>query len=155
MSFLVYGINAFWIYDFNGKALSRVNLVDISETGEKDPIIQFPESSIFRNGKCFFRNAWDPVFHLADDRIYVIFGLEPVIYVYKNSPPYSLITSFPINLPEYRHFKGADSFSSDWTFFGLRFNTGIILNVKKLDGYFLVAYFPGYDEADLEMRFSN
>lgn len=30
----------------------------------------------------------------------------------------------------------------------------MILNIKKFDGY-LVAYFPGYDNADSEMRFSN
>lgn len=124
-------------------------------TGEREPFIQFPESSIFRNGKHFFRNAWDAVYELADDRIYVTFGLEPVIYVFEDAPPYSLVSSLPLELREYRYFKGADSFSSDWTFFGLRFNSGMILNVKKFDGHFLVAYFPGYDDADLEMRFSN
>ncbi len=125
------------------------------ETGEKEPFIQFPESSIFRNGKYFFRNAWDPVFHLTDDRIFVAFGLEPVIYIFDDSPPYALVSSFPLDLPEYRYFKGADNFSSNWTFFGLRFTSGMILNVKKFDGYFLVAYFPGYDNVDIEMRFSN
>src|SRR5690606_23722928 len=77
-------------------------------TGEKEPFVQFPESSIFRNGKHFFRNAWDPVYTLADDKIYVAFGLEPVIYVYDDSPHYSLLSSFPLDLKEYRNFKGAD-----------------------------------------------
>lgn len=131
-----------------------LNLLD-PVTGEKDPLIQFPLSSIFRNGKYFFRNAWDPVFHLADDRIYVAFGLEPVIYGFDDSPPYSLLSTFPLNLPEYRHFKGADSFSSDWTFFGLRFTSGMILNVKKFNEYFLVAYFPGYDVLDTETGFEK
>lgn len=81
------------------------------KTGKKEPFVQFPESSIFRNGKHFFRNAWDPVYHLADDRIYVAFGLEPVIYVFDDKPPYPLLSSLPLDLPEYRYFKGAEEFS--------------------------------------------
>lgn len=124
-------------------------------TGEKEPFVQFPESSIFRNGKYFFRNAWDPVYNLADARIYVAFGLEPVIYVFDDSPPYPLLSSFPLDLPEYRFFTGADDFSSHWTFFGSRFTSGMTLNIKKFEGLFLIAYFPGYDNADTDMRFSN
>lgn len=125
------------------------------KTGKKEPFVQFPESCIFRNGKHFFRNAWDPVYHLADDRIYVAFGLEPVIYVFDDKPPYPLLSSLPLDLPEYRYFKGAEEFSPNWTFFGLRFTSGMILNIKKIDGYFLVAYFPGYNNEDTEMRFSD
>ena len=125
------------------------------ETGEKEPFIQFPESSIFRNGKYFFRSAWDPVYELADGLIYVAFGLEPVIYAYEDSPPYSLVSSLPLELPEYRHFKGANSFNQDLEYFRHRFTSAFIENIKKVDGYFLVAYFPGYDNADTEMRFSN
>src|SRR5690606_20377496 len=103
----------------------------------------------------FFRYAWDPVYNLADARIYVAFGLEPVIYVFDDSPPYPLLSSFPLDLQEYRYFKGDDEFSSHWTFFGLRFTSGMILNIKKFEGYFLVAYFPGYDYMDTDMHFSN
>lgn len=124
-------------------------------TGEKDPLIQFPVNSLFKNGKHFFRNAWDPVFNLADNKIYVAFGLEPVIYVFDHSPPYSLLYTLPLNLPEYRHFEGNDSFSSDWTIFGLRFTPGMILNLKKFNDYFLVAYFPGYDALDTETYLEN
>src|SRR5690606_40084399 len=99
--------------------------------------------------------AWDPVYHPADDRIYVSFGLEPVIYVFDDSPPYSLLSSLPLDLPEYRYFKGADEYSSHWTFFMLRFTSGMVLNIKKFDGDFLVAYFPGYNSEDTEMRFSD
>ena len=122
------------------------------KTGKKELFVQFPESSIFRNGKHFFRNAWDPVYNLADARIYLAFGLEPVIYVFDDSPPYPLLSSIPLDLQEYRYFKGTDEFSSDW---GLRFTSGMILNIKKFEGYFLVAYFPGYDNTDTEMHFSN
>lgn len=83
------------------------------------------------------------------------FGLEPMIYAFEDSQPYSLISTFPLNVPEYRYFKGADNFSSHSTPLGLRFTSAFIENIKKIDEYFLVAYFPGYDNADTEMHFSN
>jgi hypothetical protein len=204
-SFIAYAYNGFMTYNKEGKALSRVKLIEFhtpnyvpmlmgyglekigekylyinqdspvnndysdinrySEmylldllnpaTGEKEPIIKIPESSIFRNGKYFFRNAWDPVFHLADNKIYVAFGLDPTIYAFDDNAPYTLDFSLPLNLPEYNYFKGTDEYSDDFSFFGLRFISGMILNVKKFDGYFLVAYFPGYDLMDAEIYFEN
>ena len=35
------------------------------------------------------------------------------------------------------------------------FTSGLILNIKKFEGYVLVAYFPGYGNLDTEMHFSN
>jgi hypothetical protein len=204
-SFIVYGYNGFMTYNKEGKALSRVKLIDLQTPnyvpmlmgygmekirekylyinqsspvnndysdinmykdmyllnllnhaqGEKEPIIQFPESSIFRNGKYFFRNAWDPVFHLADNKIYVAFGLEPTIYAFDDSAPYKLDFSLPLDLPDYNYFKGSDEYSDDFSFFGLRFTSGMILNVKKFNGYFLVAYFLGYDDLDTKTNLEN
>lgn len=125
------------------------------KTGKVEPIIQFPESSIFRSGRHFFRSAWDPSVFLADDMIYVVFGMEPVIYAFEDSEPYSLISSIPLNLPEYRYFKGTNTFSEDKNTLMLRFCSGFIENFKKVDGYFLIAYFPGYEDEDIEMRLSN
>src|SRR5690554_1939186 len=55
------------------------------DTGDKEPFIRFPENSIFRSGKYFFRDSWAPVFTLADELIYVAFGIEPIIYIYESS----------------------------------------------------------------------
>lgn len=125
------------------------------ETGKVEPIIQFPGSSIFRSGKHFFRSAWDPSVVLADDMIYVVFGMEPVIYAFEDNEPYTLISSIPLDLPEYRYFEGTNTFSEDKNSLLLRLSTGFIENIKKVDGYFLVAYFPGYENKDIEMRLSN
>jgi hypothetical protein len=141
----------------NKNRYNEMYLLDLIDptTGGKERIIKFPESSIFRNGKYFFRNAWDPVFHLSDNKIYVAFGLEPSIYVFNVSPPYELEFSLPINLKDYNYFKGANEYSEDVSFFGLRFTSGMILNIKKFNGYFIVAYFPGYDELDTQTNFEN
>ncbi|WP_246255785.1 hypothetical protein [Cyclobacterium plantarum] len=122
------------------------------ETGEKEPFIQFPESSIFKSGKYFFRDSWAPSFTLADDRIYVVFGAEPVIYVYSLKKPYSLLSSIPLDLADYRYFRGSIDNSVDHT---LMFTSGNILNIKKVDGYFVIAYFPGYSDADKEAENEN
>lgn len=73
---------------------------------------------------------------------------EPVIYVYKASAPYVLVSRIPFDLPEYRYFKGADANSSSLNFFELPFTSGKILNIKWVDGYFVTAYFPGLDAPD-------
>ena len=124
-------------------------------TGKKESFIQFPKSSIFRNGKYFFRSAWDPIYDLADGFIYVAFGLEPVIYIYEDNAPYRLSSKLSLELPEYRYFKGANSFNQNLEFFRHRFTSGFIENIKKFNKYYLVGYFPGYNDADTEMRFSK
>lgn len=125
-------------------------------TGEQESFGQFPESSVYRNGKYFYPNSWAPVYSLFDDKIYVAFGFEPVIYVFDTNPPYSMLSSFPLDLPEYRYYEGRGSYSRDLTFFfDSVVTTGRILNLKKVDGYFLVAYTQGYSPADIEMRKAN
>lgn len=125
-------------------------------TGQQESFAQFPESSIFRNGKFFYSNSWAPMYSIFDDKIYVAFGLEPVIHVFDTNPPYSLLSSFPLDLPEYRYFEGRDKYLRNINFFfDSVVTTGRILNVKKVDGYFLVAYTQGYSPADIEMRIAN
>lgn len=59
-------------------------------------------------------------------------------------------------MPNYNYFKGASEYNhSDIRFFGQNRTSGKILNIKKLDHYFLLAYFPGFDILDREQAFSN
>ena len=122
------------------------------ESGNREPFVKLPESSLFRNGKHFYGGAWEPIFTIEDDRIYVIFGSEPVIYVYSLNEPYPLISSIPINLGDYRYFRGSHENSVDGT---LRFTSGRVLNIKKIDGYYVIAYFPGYSSADKKAESEN
>ncbi|WP_339713005.1 hypothetical protein [Cyclobacterium amurskyense] len=123
------------------------------ETGKAEPIIQLPESSIFRSGNYFARDSWTPVFTTSDEFIHVAFSIEPVIYTFRSSPPYSLLSRIPIELPDYQYFKGKDSydFKLEW----LWFNYGKITNIKKVGDVFLVSYYPGYDAYDREVSASN
>ncbi|NHE57809.1 hypothetical protein [Cyclobacterium plantarum] len=125
------------------------------KTGENEPIIYFPETSIFRSGKYFFSNAWDPVFTVTDNLIYVVFGLEPTIYVFEIDASHSLVSSIPLDLPDFRFFEGAENFSDDVRFFGQARTSGRIRNIKKFSKYFIVNYFPGYERMDIEEAFVN
>ncbi|WP_439482814.1 hypothetical protein [Cyclobacterium plantarum] len=122
------------------------------KSGNREPFIQLPESSLFRNGKYFYMNAWEPIFTIKDDRMYVVFGAEPMIYVYGLNKPYSLLSTIPIDLEDYRYFSGSIDNSVDPT---LKFTSGSVLNIKKIDGYFVIAYFSGYSDTDKEAENEN
>lgn len=122
------------------------------ESGNREPFIKFSESSLFRNGKHFYMGAWEPIFTMEGDRIYVVFGSEPVIYVYSLNKPYSLISSIPIDLGDFRYFRGSIDNSVDHT---LMFTSGRVLNIKKINGYYVIAYFPGYSSADKKAESEN
>ncbi|EIM72072.1 hypothetical protein A3SI_20052 [Nitritalea halalkaliphila LW7] len=125
------------------------------DSGEIEPFIQFPEYSLFRNGKLFFRSAWDPAFHVEDGYIYVVFGLEPVIYVYQDTFPYNLVSELPIQFKEFRNFTGTDDFTFEIEAFFDRFRSAFVENIKKIDDLFVIAYFPGYDQQDLSESNEN
>ncbi|WP_073096781.1 hypothetical protein [Cyclobacterium lianum] len=125
------------------------------QTGETKPLLHFPESSIFLRGRYFFRNAWDPAFTIADHLIYVAFGLEPVIYSYEATPPYSFVSSIPLDLPDYNPAEGEKEYTPNVRFFGQARTSGKILNIKMVNDFFIIAYFPGFNAADREASFSN
>ncbi len=122
------------------------------KTGEKEPFIQFPESSLFKSGKHFFRDAWTPAFTVSDDLIYVAFGVEPVIYVYQSYHPYSLVSSIPLDLPGYQNYRGTDHYEINLSLWE---TSAKIDNIKRIDGLFVVAYSPGYNESDLRELYTN
>lgn len=123
------------------------------ETGKGEPIIKFPESSLFRSGKYFARDSWSPVFTTSGELIHVAFGIEPVIYNYQSTPPYSLLATIPLELPDYQYFNGVDSYQTNLEW--LWSDYGRITNIKKLEDHFLVTYYPGYNTYDREVSASN
>lgn len=198
--FLVYGSRGFFVYDYTGKNVSKIehdlhpNYKRVGmgrgmmvvgdkflywnasrpamrhndlrfydeayllafiypETGKEEPIIKFPESSLFRSGKYFARDSWAPVFTISDELIHVVFGIEPVIYTFRSSTPYSLVSRIPIELPDYQNFNGIDSYQVEIEW--LSYVYGEITNIKKVDDVFLVTYTPSYDAYDREVSASN
>jgi hypothetical protein len=124
-------------------------------SGEKVTFSKIPTSTLFHNGKNFFKNAWNPVFDIHQEYIYVVFGIEPTLFIISAVNPDKILNSFPLSLPNYRYFKGSDRNRSDPRLFGQVQTSGKITNIEIYKGYFLISYFPGYDLADTEERFEN
>jgi hypothetical protein len=135
------------------KDLKLLSIID-PVGGKRNPIIGFPENSVFLNGNYFFSPCWFPVFTHDEDHIYVAFGLEPVIHVYEAKEPYSLKSSILLDLPDYNYSKGTED-PNDFRFISMIFSSGRIDNIKKIDGKYIVAYFPGYNATDTETNFEN
>ncbi|MFD2033221.1 hypothetical protein ACFSKL_00380 [Belliella marina] len=125
------------------------------KTGGSEALIQFPESSIYKSGKYFYRFAWRPVYTIEHEKIYVVFGGEPTIYIYDGKKPFKLISSIPIDLHNYQYFKGSDDKNLGHDFIGLFLSSGRIENIKKFGDNFLVSYFQGYEDVDREYFFAN
>ncbi len=123
--------------------------------GTIKPIIQFPETSIYKSGKTFYRHAWSPVFTVVENQILVAFGGEPVIYHYNSEPPFELISSIPLKLKNYNYFEGQNSEYLEHNFFDLFKASGRVENIKKFEDKFIVAYFQGYDKVDKEYHFAK
>jgi len=134
--------------DLNKFEHARILASMDQNTGKSDFFLKFPQKSVFRSGKYFFKDAWTPVFTFDEDKLHVVFGIEPVIYTYSASPPFDSLFSLPLHLVNYQFFKGADSFSSGLRFFDNSFTSGKILTIHKFQGNFLIAYYPGFNESN-------
>ena len=122
-------------------------------SGDKSELIPIPNTSLYRNGKHFYRDAWAPIFELVDDKLLVIFGGEPKIYIFENTAPFNLIENITLNIPNYNFFEGETSFNPNS--FRYWFSVGKIETLTWVDGYYLVGYFPGYDKQDFAISLEN
>lgn len=125
------------------------------KTGKKTPFNPLPENSTFKSGKYFFRQAWFPAFTIADNLIYVVYGIEPMIYAFDVEEPHELKKSIPLNLNDYELFPGLAEYTDDFRKLGLGFEWGKIENIKRMGDYFVLAYFPGNDATDRELLWVN
>ena len=126
------------------------------KTGESEPILAIPSSSMFRKNLFFFHSASYPQLSITDQYIICAFGIEPKLYLFSKEPPFSLVRELDLALPNYEYFKGAEEYSPNNL--GILFQervSGKILNIKKIDDYFLIGYFPGFDQNDAVDAFKN
>lgn len=122
-------------------------------TGKIEEVMKIPESSIYLNGKHFFRDAWAPVFELTNDKLFVVFGAEPKIFVFDNNNSFSLIKEIPFNIPNYNYFLGESSYNPNSLMY--YFSYGRVETINWLDGVFILGYFPGYDQIDINESLEN
>ncbi|WP_291785128.1 hypothetical protein [Cecembia sp.] len=122
-------------------------------TGKIEEVMKIPESSIYLNGKHFFRDAWAPVFGLTNDKLFVVFGAEPKIFVFDNNNSFSLIKEIPFTIPNYNYFLGESSFNPNSLMY--YFSYGRVETINWLDGVFILGYFPGYNQIDINESLEN
>ncbi len=122
-------------------------------SGDKKELMQIPKTSLYRSGKYFYRDAWAPIFEIVDDKLLLVFGGEPKIYVFGNTPHFDLIEDIPLNIPNYNFFEGETSYNPNSLMY--LFSSGKIETLTWVDGYYLVGYFPGYDKIDLAVDSEN
>lgn len=116
-------------------------------TGKREELMKIPESSLYRNGKYFYRDSWAPIFELTEGELLVVHGAEPKIYVYEKTRPFKLIKEIPLDIPNYNFYRGEDVYNTD-SFLNF-FSFGRIETLTRVDDYFILGYFPGYDQQDL------
>ncbi|MGY6741839.1 MAG: hypothetical protein ACXIUQ_03810 [Cecembia sp.] len=122
-------------------------------TGKREEIIPLPEGSLYRNGKFFIRDGWAPVFEVVNDKLIVTFGSEPKIYIFENKRPFQLLEEIPLEIPNYNFFKGESSFNPNSLMY--YFSYGRVETINWLDGVFILGYFPGYDQIDMNESLEN
>jgi hypothetical protein len=120
------------------------------KTGKREPFLEFPEKSLFRNGKHFFSDAWKPAFTLEGGLIYVVFGIEPTVYVFDATEPYALTSSTPLNLIGYQYYKGSEIKSTALDLFDWPQYSGKILKIHRYHDSLLIVYFPGITPEDTQ-----
>lgn len=59
---------------------------------------QIPDSSIFRNGMAYYSSDYDPVAHIENEKFYLAFAGEPVLYQYALNSDFTLNPDTAINL---------------------------------------------------------
>jgi hypothetical protein len=128
--------------------ISPLALLDFN-TGESVPILSIPTSSMFRKNLFFFDFASYTQFAVTDQYIICAFGIEPKLYLFSNESPFALVREFDLKLTNYQYFKGVEEYSPNnlELLFQQRVS-GKILNIKKIGDYFLIGYFPGFDQND-------
>ena len=63
-----------------------------------------------------------------------------------------MVSSIALDLPGYQNYKGTDRYVINLSLWQ---TSAKIDNIKRIDGLFVVAYSPGYNESDLRELYTN
>ncbi|WP_296622548.1 hypothetical protein [Marivirga sp.] len=113
---------------------------------------QIPDSSIFRAGKAYFSSDYDPVAHLENQKFYLAFAGEPILYQYSLNADFSLSPDTAINLDVKMHLpiegfplnefnKGSVTFRGD---------ISAIRQIEILGKNIIINYSPGIPQEEVE-----
>lgn len=113
---------------------------------------QIPDSSIFRNGMAYYSSDYDPVAHLKNQKFYLGFAGEPVLYQYSLNPDFSLSPDTAINLAVKMHLPIEGFPLNEFTKGSVTFRGDIsaIRQIETYGGNILINYSPGIPQLEVD-----
>ncbi|MCH7412966.1 hypothetical protein MM213_05705 [Belliella sp. R4-6] len=119
-----------------------------------EKFMNFDEQSIFRNGKAHEIPHFIPRMTSAQDRIYFIQGIEPALNIHELKEPYNKIKRVDLAIGDYYFNKGQNFKDVDPRAISMDVYSGMFENIKILDEYILISFFPGVPELD-QSKYEN
>jgi hypothetical protein len=128
-----------------------IELVKIGEDTSFN-IGQIPDSSIFRNGMAYYSSDYDPVAHIKNQKFYLSFAGEPILYQYTLNPDFSLSPDTAVNLEVKMHLPIEGFPLNEFNKGSVTFR-GDISSIRQIETHgqdIIINYSPGIPEQELE-----
>lgn len=113
---------------------------------------QIPDSSIFRNGMAYYSSDYDPVAHIENEKFYLAFAGEPVLYRYTLNPDFSLEPDTAINLDVKMHLPIEGFPLNEFAKGSVTFR-GDISAIRQIETYgnnIIINYSPGIPQQEVD-----
>jgi hypothetical protein len=113
---------------------------------------QIPDSSIFRNGMAYYSSDYDPVAHIENEKFYLAFAGEPVLYRYTLNPDFSLEPDTAINLDVKMHLPIEGFPLNEFAKGSVTFR-GDISAIRQIETYgnnIIINYSPGIPQQEMD-----
>ncbi|MGJ3233611.1 hypothetical protein [Marivirga sp.] len=113
---------------------------------------QIPDSSIFRNGMAYYSSDYDPVAHIENEKFYLAFAGEPVLYRYTLNPDFSLGPDTAINLDVKKHLPIEGFPLNEFAKGSVTFR-GDISAIRQIETYgnnIIINYSPGIPQQEVD-----
>ena len=113
-----------------------------------EQFMNLDEDSFFRNGKAHDLSHIIPRMAVDQDRIYFIQGIEPALNIHSLRSPYDKIKRVELEIPDYSFNQGQDFKEADPRMISPDIYSGKFENIKVLDKYILISFFPGVPDLE-------
>ena len=114
--------------------------------------IPFDEDSPFKNGMGYITSDYQPTFATKDQKLFLVHGADPRLFLYDISENLDFIEDTIINLPvqDYLKVEGVDLKSIEEGSASADSDKARIIDVRILDDFLLINYFGGMPEEALK-----
>ena len=118
------------------------------KTGTFEQFLSLDSASIFQNNMSHEPSTLSTSFDVANDRLYVISGIDPFLNIYEIESPYSKLKRIPLELTDYNLNIGEDPKKADPRAISYDPSFGIIQKMVNIGDKLAITYETGYSEED-------